>query len=150
MVLICFVISCIVAGYSFYFGVLVPVATILLSNFIVLGLVMRGLSTNVMNRSNDNEENRLLRQARVAFACATLLGLTWVFGLLAVGKATTFFQWLFCIFNSLQGFFIFLFYTVRNTDVRKEWARCLGISIKGDSTLSTGTDRHEMGKRGEG
>ncbi|XP_057312510.1 uncharacterized protein LOC130654023 isoform X2 [Hydractinia symbiolongicarpus] len=140
---------CIVAGYSFYFGVLVPVATILLSNFIVLGLVMRGLSTNVMNRSNDNEENRILRQARVAFACATLLGLTWVFGLLAVGKATTFFQWLFCIFNSLQGFFIFLFYTVRNTDVRKEWARCLGISIKGDSTLSTGTDRHEMEKRGE-
>lgn len=31
-----------------------------------------------------------------------LLGLTWVFGLLAVNQNTTVFAWLFTIFNSLQ------------------------------------------------
>ena len=37
------------------------------------------------------------------------------------------FQILFCIFNSLQGFFIFLFYAARNPDVRKEWLACCGV-----------------------
>ena len=31
-----------------------------------------------------------------------LLGLTWVFGLLAINQATSVFLWLFTVFNSLQ------------------------------------------------
>ena len=81
----------------------------------------------------DGEENKkpltmvdtamVIKQTRIAFACNVLLGITWVFALLAVGKATIFFQWLFCVFNSLQGFFIFVFYTVRNQDVKKAWVK---------------------------
>ena len=66
-------------------------------------------------------------QARIAMACSTLLGLTWLFGLLAVGSLQYTFQLLFTIFNSLQGFFIFLFYTAFNKDVQKEWMRVLKI-----------------------
>ena len=66
-------------------------------------------------------------QARIAMACATLLGLTWLFALLAVGDLQYAFQLLFTIFNSLQGFFIFFFYTALNKDVQKEWIRVLNI-----------------------
>ena len=76
------------------------------------------------------ETARVISEARITFTCNVLLGTTWTFALLAVGKATLIFQWLFCVFNSLQGFFIFYFYTVRNQDVRKAY---LGKLKKGNT-----------------
>ena len=89
---------------------------------------MRGISKgNNKMKGKKSEAANTIEQARIAFACSSLLGLTWVFGLLAVGKVTYVFQILFCIFNSLQGFYIFIMYTVRNTDVRKEWQNFVGL-----------------------
>ena len=50
-----------------------------------------------------------------------LLGLTWVFGAIAIGSARLVFQYVFCIFNSLQGFAIFWFHCVRQSEVRECW-----------------------------
>lgn len=47
-----------------------------------------------------------------------LLGLTWIFGILTVTDAGLVFQYLFTIFNSLQGLFIFLFHVVRSKEIR--------------------------------
>ena len=69
---------------------------------------------------------RIISEARIAFACNVLLGTTWVFAFFAVEEVTMVFQWLFCIANSLQGLFIFLFYTVRSQDVRNAWLKALG------------------------
>ncbi len=46
-----------------------------------------------------------------------LLGLTWVFGLLSVNSSTIVFAWLFSIFNSLQGLFVFIFHVLRSEKV---------------------------------
>ncbi|XP_065664204.1 adhesion G-protein coupled receptor G4-like isoform X3 [Hydra vulgaris] len=108
---------CVVQGYSFYFGILLPICVIMTGNVCVLFFVLRGVSVN----SNLHNKVNMKKKARIAFACSTLLGLTWIFAILAVGKATAVFQWLFCIFNSLQGFFVFLFYTVGNKKVKEEW-----------------------------
>ncbi|XP_065683126.1 adhesion G-protein coupled receptor G2 isoform X2 [Hydra vulgaris] len=108
---------CVVQGYSFYFGILLPICVIMAGNICVLFFVLRGVSVN----SNLSNKINMKKKARVAFACSALLGLTWIFAILAVGKATAVFQWLFCIFNSLQGFFVFLFYTVGNKKVKEEW-----------------------------
>lgn len=51
-----------------------------------------------------------------------LLGLTWFFGAVAIGSARLLFQYLFCIFNSLQGLAIFWFHCVRQPEVRQCWA----------------------------
>ena len=51
-----------------------------------------------------------------------LLGLTWLFGTMAIGDARLSFQYLFCVFNSLQGFAIFWFHCVRQPEVRQCWA----------------------------
>ena len=69
---------------------------------------------------------RIISESRIAFACNVLLGTTWVLAFFAVEEVTMIFQWLFCITNSLQGFFILIFYTVRNQDVRNAWLKALG------------------------
>ena len=123
-----------VHGYAFYISVVVPVAMILFANTVTLIIVMynlyqhgqkkaRKLSESDKKKKPMTDTATIIFQARIAFACNVLLGITWIFALLAVGKATIYFQWLFCIFNSLQGFFIFVFYTLRNEDVKKACAK---------------------------
>lgn len=47
-----------------------------------------------------------------AIALLCLLGLTWAFGLMYVNESTVVMAYLFTIFNSLQGMFIFIFHCV--------------------------------------
>ena len=130
-----------VHGYAFYIAVVVPVAAIVLVNTVALATVIyklhqsgkyraSSISSGNSNKTPMTETSRIISEARITFTCNVLLGTTWIFALLAVGKATLFFQWLFCVFNSLQGFFIFYFYTVRNQDVRKGY---LGKLKKGNT-----------------
>ena len=129
--------SCVVLGDSFYFAVLLPVALILFVNLVVLIMVMRSLINKSKSRISSTQRQTGKVQARIALACSTLLGLTWVLALLAVGDLRYTFQLLFTIFNSLQGFFIFLFYTVMNKEVQKEWKSVLNIGSKTDSTTNS-------------
>ena len=117
---------CVVVGYSFYFGVLLPVATILLVNILVLILVIKSISTNTAFSNNSDDMKQIWRRFKVAVTFGILLGLTWIFALFAVGKATFTFQLLFCIFNSLQGFFIFAINIINNKSAREAWLRCFG------------------------
>lgn len=109
---------CIIRGYSFYFGVLLPICLILLVNIALLICVIYTLSYG--QGKPGKTKIALLGQAKVALMCSILVGVAWAFGVVAVGKATPFFQWLFCIFNSFQGFCIFVLYTIKNTAVRRE------------------------------
>ena len=65
----------------------------------------------------------LFTDERIVFSCNFLLGNIKVFALLVVGEATLVFQCSFCLYNPLQGFFIFLFYTARNRGVRNTLSR---------------------------
>ena len=121
-----------VYSYAFYAAVVVPVAAILLVNTVILTVIMYRLHQNnerkavSLPREKEHEKpmfnpSRFLSEARIAFTCNFLLGTTWIFALLAVGDAAVTFQWLFCVFNSLQGFFIFYFHTLRNQDARNAY-----------------------------
>ncbi|GFN97905.1 reverse transcriptase [Plakobranchus ocellatus] len=65
-----------------------------------------------------------------------VVGLTWIFGFLAVEDARLVFQYLFCITASLQGFTIFIM-TARDPQVRQYWLQrvccCLQCRIKAES-----------------
>ena len=124
-----FSFRCMLRNKPFYISVLAPVAAILLVNLTVLLVVMVKLH-NHGKRKQIGPFLRLFADIRIAFTCNVLLGCTWVFALFAVGKAITIFQWFFCIFNSLQGFFIFLCYVVRNSEVRNVVNRMLSSRSK--------------------
>jgi len=72
--------------------------------------------------------------------CIYCLGLTWLFCLLSVDGSVIAMNFLFCIFNSLQGFFIFLFLNVREKPVRKAWKtfflRCCASCCRRDQKRS--------------
>ena len=68
------------------------------------------------------------------------LGLTWLFGAVAIGDAKLVFQYLFTIFNSMQGLLVFIFYCVLSVQTRTKYKTHFGIDQGKDSnTGCTGT-----------
>ena len=59
------------------------------------------------------------------FSVMLMFGLSWLFGALTISGAAHFFQWPFVIFNTMQGFFLFLFFCVIGKDAREEWLKLL-------------------------
>ena len=117
-----FPFSCVVSGYAFYLGLLLPSAIILTFNIVVFGPILKAiLGSNQQKhvRCSEQESSEIKRRARYFCAISVLFGFTWSFGILAIGYMTIIFQWLFCIFNSTQGFFIFIFYTLRDQEMQK-------------------------------
>lgn len=96
--------------------------------------------TSLQLRSTQVVESQRLSRFLVALSCFVVLGLTWIFGLFAIGAVKTLFQILFCTFASLTGFFIFLLYIITSKAKRKCWNnafKTLGISSIYSPTLST-------------
>ncbi|KAL7847432.1 hypothetical protein AOLI_G00221500 [Acnodon oligacanthus] len=62
-----------------------------------------------------------MQDFRSVTALLVFLGLTWGFAFFAWGPVNLAFMYLFTICNSLQGFFIFVFYCAAKKDVRKRW-----------------------------
>lgn len=123
----------------FYASFLAPVAIIILINFIVFFLVLRqllGASTKNINKTDSTKTSSRLRGA---VTLVIMLGLTWVFAILAIDGGAPVFQYLFTVFNSLQGLFIFVFHCLLKTDAQKAWKRacCAGDKEK-DSRTSKG------------
>ena len=67
-----------------------------------------------------------LRQARRGAAILVTLGLTWLFGVLAISDAKLVFQYLFCIFNSIQGLLVFIFHCILSVETRTNYKSLFG------------------------
>ena len=95
-------------------------------NFVVFILIVRSLLTSG-NKVTTDRKTSSITQARRSFAILVVLGLTWIFGILAIKDAKLVFQYLFCIFNSFQGLLVFIFYCVLPRDTRRKWkSLCFG------------------------
>lgn len=78
---------------------------------------------------------RFQRGLKASFVLLPLLGMSWSFGVLTMISDNIVFNYIFAIFNSLQGFLVFVFHCVFNKQVcfmilkrrtfRKQWARML-------------------------
>ncbi len=109
---------------AFYFTVLTPVCLILLFNiFIFLGVLKSVLCLRMRAdfRTSQSVQTRSWYQFRMAVCIFFLLGLAWIFGFISLGDARIIFAYCFCIFNSLQGFIIFIFFVLRERNARKLW-----------------------------
>ena len=77
--------------------------------------------TRTSGRSQSKEDKgKMWRQVRGSMGICFLLGLTWTVGLAMISNPNVILQWVFTILNSLQGFAIFLFYTVAHRQLHKE------------------------------
>ncbi|XP_070570479.1 adhesion G-protein coupled receptor D1-like [Ptychodera flava] len=129
-----------------------PVLVIIAGNTVILGKIVRVI---VSLKCNTNEEKhaKLRSSARATVVLLPLLGLTWVFGILSINSQTLVFEYAFAILNSLQGFFIFLFYCIGSSEVRKQLIRrrethlaTQSITFSKSSSITKTTVRRHSGQ----
>lgn len=104
----------------FYVTVVAFVLLILLCNisvFVVVLIQIRHMKTNKRSTSSPNS----LQDLRAVASLTVLLGLTWSMGFFSFGPGKVAIMYLFSIFNTLQGFFVFLFHCLMKENVRKQW-----------------------------
>ena len=92
-------------------------------NMVIFVIVIVVLVRHLRKRSKDTFGT--LRLMANITGVVFLFGLTWLFGALTVVNLDHVFQILFTLANSFQGFVIFIFFCVLNSDVRMAWMRQL-------------------------
>ncbi|XP_030832015.1 adhesion G-protein coupled receptor D1-like [Strongylocentrotus purpuratus] len=95
-----------------------PVVFVIAMNIIVLVVVLQTFLT-IKSINSKSKFEQAKRSTRAAVVLLPLLGITWIFGFLATGSSTIFFQYAFALLNSLQGVFICIFHCFTNDDVMK-------------------------------
>ncbi|XP_035524672.1 adhesion G-protein coupled receptor G4 [Morone saxatilis] len=104
----------------FYVTVMAFVLLILLCNISVFIVVLIQIKKMRANKPSANS-HRSLQDLRAVASLTVLLGLTWAMGFFSFGPGRLVMLYLFSIFNSLQGFFVFLFHCLMKENVRKQW-----------------------------
>ncbi|KAK2494076.1 hypothetical protein MC885_016743 [Smutsia gigantea] len=96
-----------------------PALTVIVVNTGILIAVTRVISQiSADNYKIHGDPNAFRLTAKAVAVLLPLLGTSWGFGVLAVNNQAVVFQYVFAILNSLQGFFIFLFHCLLNSEVR--------------------------------
>uniref|UniRef100_A0A8C8A2Z2 Si:ch1073-186i23.1 n=1 Tax=Oryzias sinensis TaxID=183150 RepID=A0A8C8A2Z2_9TELE len=102
-----------------------PVALIIFVNVIFLVVTMYRMVKHSTSMKPDSSKLGGIRSWVLgAFALLCLLGLTWSFGLFFLNDSSIVMAYLFTIFNTLQGMFIFIFHCLLQKKVRKEYSKC--------------------------
>ncbi|XP_024919074.1 adhesion G-protein coupled receptor G6-like isoform X2 [Cynoglossus semilaevis] len=120
----------------FYVTVVTFVLLILLCNISVFVVVL------IQIRRMRNKKplgNSPLQDLRAVASLTVLLGLTWSMGFFSFGPGQVVLMYLFSIFNTLQGFFVFFFHCLMKESVRKQWRihLCVGrFRLDADSDWS--------------
>ncbi|ESN95797.1 hypothetical protein HELRODRAFT_178980 [Helobdella robusta] len=133
---------CWLAKKAFYLAFLLPLGFIILANIVVFMRVIKGISCDRPKGmvTNQSQCKLIWLQVQVALCCFVIMGLTWSFAFFAYGDASVVMYFLFAIFNSLQGLFIFLLFNLREKPVRHAWSSFVRKPAKHlpFSTSSTG------------
>ena len=122
-----FFYSCFINDITIFFAAFLgPILLVLAFNVVIFVVVIVILVKHLIKRSKEkvNSLSSLKLVLNITGVCC-LLGLTWIFGALTITKANQAFQIIFTVTNSLQGFYIFLFFCVLNGDVRSTWLKTL-------------------------
>ncbi|NXX28281.1 AGRD1 protein, partial [Nicator chloris] len=96
-----------------------PAMFVILVNIGILVAVTRVISRiSADNYKVHGDANAFKLTAKAVAVLLPILGSSWIFGILAVNAHALVFQYIFAVFNSLQGFFMFLFHCLLNSEVR--------------------------------
>ncbi|XP_036376464.1 adhesion G-protein coupled receptor G2-like [Megalops cyprinoides] len=106
---------------AFYVAVVAYFCLIFVVNLAMFVMVMVQLYQIKQQNPHNFQHRSRLQDLRSAAGLTVLLGLTWGFAFFAWGPVKLAFMYLFAIFNSLQGFFIFTFHCLIRKEVRKTW-----------------------------
>ncbi|XP_053396684.1 adhesion G-protein coupled receptor G6-like isoform X2 [Mercenaria mercenaria] len=109
----------------FYAAFLGPVCLLLIVNTITYALVIRMIVKRSNKKLTKTDKSSTAVRLRGAISLVVLLGLTWAFAILAFDDFGIVFHYLFAVLNSLQGFFIFIFYCLMKKEAQQCWRKAL-------------------------
>ena len=143
--------SCFIDHTGVLFGVFLgPIFAVLLFNIVVFVLVVRVLikhSRRKIVESKDAKKYKSTFKTLISIvSIMAMFGLSWLFGAFTVSGASIVFSWLFVIFNSLQGFVLFLFFCVIGKDPREEWKSVFTCGRSRKKKRLRGTVRSKTGQ----
>ncbi|XP_078381924.1 adhesion G protein-coupled receptor L4-like isoform X6 [Oculina patagonica] len=95
------------------------VGLIELINLVILARVIKEMKE--MQQVQDNQTEQMRLGIRACVVLVPLLGVTWLFGFLSPSHIA--FTYIFVILNSTQGFSIFFFHCLRNSEIRERFKR---------------------------
>ena len=117
-----------------------PILLLVLFNLVVFIMILRILIKHSYRKFKKTKPDRrvkgILKTSISLFSITVMFGLQWLFGALTIADASLAFQWLFVIFCTLQGFFLFFFFVIVGDDSRNEWMDIMNVGRKRGSVLS--------------
>ncbi|KAL5254006.1 hypothetical protein ACHWQZ_G013687 [Mnemiopsis leidyi] len=124
-----------------------PLLIMVLFNCLVFFRVLWTIIKNKHSRSKGSmKPGQRLVELRIIFSIMSLLGLTWIFGVIQVSTPHIVLEYLFAITNTLQGVAVFVFYCLYNTNIRQALWRVLhGQSL--NESASNSSSQQKMKKR---
>ena len=116
--------SCFMSDIRFQYGLfLAPILAVIVFNIIVIVLVIRVL---IKHKKKKKDTGGTWKTLISIVGIMVMFSLSWSFAIFSVSDAASVFQWLFLVFNTLQGFCLFLIHCVISKDGREEWKNLLG------------------------
>ncbi|XP_060688292.1 adhesion G-protein coupled receptor G4 [Hemiscyllium ocellatum] len=106
---------------AFYLSVVVYFGLVFLINLAMFIVVLHQVRVMRVQRPGNRTTHRSLHHLKGSVSLTVLLGLTWGFAFFAWGPAQETFMYFFTIFNTLQGFFIFVFHCLLKDNVCNQW-----------------------------
>uniref|UniRef100_A0A8D3AKQ4 Adhesion G-protein coupled receptor G2 n=1 Tax=Scophthalmus maximus TaxID=52904 RepID=A0A8D3AKQ4_SCOMX len=106
---------------AFYVAVVAYFCAVFVFNLVMFVVVLVQLCRIKRQNPHNAQHRTTLQDVRSVLGITILLGLTWGFAFFAWGPVNLAFMYLFAIFNSLQGFFIFVFHCAVKENVRRQW-----------------------------
>ncbi|KAJ8036275.1 Adhesion G protein-coupled receptor E4 [Holothuria leucospilota] len=139
-------------------GVAVPLSILIVFNIVIYAMIIYKLNKRLpgRHRSDNSKSPERLKQFQNAVSIFLLLGVTWGLGyvcFIPTGQVFSFvFQLLFVIFNSMQGYLIFMLYGMRNPLFRRKWRKlclfCPNTAIQTSlvETISSSKEHYSVSK----
>ena len=84
----------------------------------------------------DRRVKGVLKTVMSLFSITVMFGFQWLFGALTIADASLAFRWLFVIFSTLQGIFLFFFFVILRPDARDEWMQIMHLGRNRGTVLS--------------
>lgn len=125
---------CYPQGLGLYLSVLLPVGCIVITNLTVFIMVMRSITMGPDGKRRTTDPEIVLSRLRLSVILFFLLGLSWIFGLLAITGDGIIFSYLFCLTATLQGFVLFIYFVICDPATRVLW-----VSLVRERSISKDT-----------
>ncbi|XP_048865940.1 uncharacterized protein LOC125739666 isoform X2 [Brienomyrus brachyistius] len=106
---------------AFYVAVVGYFCLVFLLNSVMFVVVLVQLHRVKRQNPHNVQQQNVWQELRSVAGLTVLLGLTWGFAFFAWGPVNLPFMYLFAIFNTLQGLFIFIFHCAIKDNVRQQW-----------------------------